>query len=292
MINETHFMYMSVKTKQLLQDFLSTLKKEHTQKNYLHAIKDISNTFKKDFLDLSRQEITAYFSNLELSGSSLSVHFYCCHSFSVYLQEYLDDYTSPFLGLSFGTDATEYTKDDFPSLEELDNLLSNAVYGSDLYLAIVLALRMCLSLTEIVSLVPSQFKADIAGRFFLSLNRKSDTDMSVTPIILAVPDDIIPLITGRDRREYLFINKRGNPMNTRTFQRHLKATGTKWTFQSLRSFGIFLLLEGGADEFEAASFSGVTGRWLFRYRKLLKEGDFLNCAHYSNLQIKPPTDTI
>ena len=257
-------------TYSLFQDFLSVLKKQKSRDVYSIAVAKICQTCSKDFLDLTLSDVRHFFSSLDLKDTTKSSYFYCCHSFAAYAEGLVDSYVSPFTTFEFHKEQPDYVVSDFPPEETLYQLLRRAGQGTDLYLAILLALRLCLSVQELASLIPEHFFMDKDSRMFLSIVRKPGSP----PTVLEVPRDMHDMVLCRQNRDSLLLNQQMKPITVRALQRRLSSLGTEWTWRKLRAFGTLLLLNSGVAELDVAKICGVTGRWMHRYRGILNTQDY------------------
>lgn len=189
-------------------------------------------------------------------------------------------------------DKLEYREEDFPSMENIDTLLSLCPTES-LKTAVCLALKMCLSVSEISGLKKDQI---ILNNDKMYLRFSSVTELGEYPRYLLVPDDLRPMLSklcsSTDASyEYLLISKRHTPCAVRTLEHALNkivtenSLGSSLTFSSLRNMGIRILLNNGAHPEEVADYLGIQGKWLSRFETvplhLVKDMN-----KYSNIEIK------
>lgn len=269
-----HYDFLDDSLQELFQQFLMTFSSQKTRSFYIMAVRRICED-KGSFLSLTPDDVTDHFSHLDLAESTKSVEFYSLRSFSVYLANHINDYESPFVFLQLGKKAPDYSLDDFPE-EELPELFTLLGNDSDTALAVRLAIHMCLSVSEISNLRSDMFTFRKSGECILSLQRVMATDQSDGYSHLQVPEILIAPIRQRMDREYLILTTYGKKTSIRSLQHHLLVTKTSWTFQKLRTYGMFLKLQQGYSEFEVAEYAGVDGRWLYRYRKMVNNRDLTN----------------
>lgn len=189
-------------------------------------------------------------------------------------------------------DKLEYQESDFPSMENIDTLLSLCPTPS-LKAAVCLALKMCLTISDISALKKDQVIMDNDKMYIRFV---SVTELGEYPRYLLVPDDlhsmILQLCNSTDASyEYLLISRRHTPCAVRTLEHALNKIvrennlGSNLTFSSLRNMGIRILLNNGAMPQEVADYLGIQGKWLSRYEKvplhLVKD-----INKYSNIEIK------
>lgn len=249
-----------------LEEFLQGFS-DNSRSHYVSAVRGICSA-KGSFLRLNSADVLDYFEQLSLKETTKAAVFYSLRSFSVFLTGKIEGYVSPFVFLTIGQCAGDYSLEDFPE-ETLPGLLSFLGEDSDDALAVNLSVYMCLPVSEICSLRPDMFSFHGDGTATLSLQRVIPTSQSDGLSRLAVPDRLVDPVKCRMDRETLLVNRWGKPVNARLLERHIKASGSGWTFQRLRSYGMLLLLRRGYSRTEVADYAGVDGRWLFRYAKLV-----------------------
>lgn len=189
-------------------------------------------------------------------------------------------------------DKLEYHEADFPSIENIDMLLSLCPTSS-LKAAVCLAFKMCLTVSDISKLKKKQIVMD-NDKMYIKFVCKNE--LGEYPRYLAVPDDLYIMIqqlcnNTEPSYEYLLISKRHTPCAVRTLEHALNKVvtennlGNNLTFSSLRNMGIRILLNNGALPQEVADYLGIQGKWLSRYenvpRYLIKDVN-----KFSNIEIK------
>lgn len=189
-------------------------------------------------------------------------------------------------------DKLEYHEADFPSIENIDTLLSLCPTPS-LKAAVCLAFKMCLTISDISTLKKKQIIMD-GDKMYIKFVCKHE--LGDYPRYLAVPDDLYAMLqqlcnNTEPSYEYLLISKRHTPCAVRTLEHALNKIvtennlGNNLTFSSLRNMGIRILLNNGALPREVADYLGIQGKWLSRYenvpRYLIKDVN-----KFSNIEIK------
>lgn len=252
---------------ELFEQFLDGFS-EDTKIHYIIAVRDICLA-KGSFLSLTSDDVLDYFLELEFAESTKSTTFYCLRSFSVFLEAKIDGYVSPFVFLGLGSIAPDYSSEDFPE-EKLPDLFRALADSPNATIAVQFAIYMCLSVSEISDLRPDMFSFHKSG-CTLSIQRVIPTSQSDGVYRLPVPDLLIKPIRARMKDEFILPNRFGKQTSVRSLQSYLQRTGTPWTFQRLRTYGMLLRLRVGYSELEVAEYAGVDGRWLYRCRKLSAE---------------------
>ena len=171
--------------------------------------------------------------------------------------------------------------EDVPSIGDADSILDAAGGDSALYLAIVLALRCALTISDIVILKPSMFFFDEDGIAGLRFSGSSSMKRSG---YIRIPDDVVPILsryiadlpagTG-----WLFPSSRGQDAHgtARWMQKRLSAAckkagiEKKVTFRALRALSIVSMLEGGARVPDVADYVSMNEANLHYYGSVVPE---------------------
>lgn len=181
---------------------------------------------------------------------------------------------------------------DLPSLAEVDMLLSICNDDPVLHLAVLLAFRMALTISEIVNIEKKQFCIDEKeGELYLKMWRWTDGEKKEK--FLYVPRDIVPYISKMARQtpseyKYLFRSERKKPFAVRTMQNMLdsaqKDTGVKIQFSELRSLSIYMMLVENIPIKDICSYTNIKGDWLSRYDTIPEEL-ILDAVKYVHLRV-------
>lgn len=251
---------------------------------YDSCISDIHNgTYKPLYIKTLMHSLKAFYRYINdlCQNGSPNQSFPCCRN------------GNPFDGIIINIpDKLEYQEGDFPSMDSIDTLLSLCPTPS-LKAAVCLALKMCMTVSDISALKKEQIIRDDNRMYIRSV---SVTELGGYPRYLLVPDDlhamILQLCENTDASyRYLLISRRRTPCAVRTLEHALNkivrenSLGSNLTFSSLRNMGIRILLSNGALPQEVADYLGIQGKWLSRYEKvplhLVKDMN-----KYSNIEIK------
>lgn len=162
---------------------------------------------------------------------------------------------------------------DLPTLSEVDNLLILCPDGSDILVAVLLALRMGLSVSEIAELKNEQFCLDEkSGRVYLKMWRWDDGEKK--ELFLTVPGDITKRVMDQVKSTpsdyaFLFRSREKKPYQVRSLQLKLanlqKGKEEPVTFSRLRSLCIYLMLLENIPLKDICRYIGIKGDWLARY---------------------------
>ena len=251
------------------------LKSRTVQKRYRTELAELELYTNKDFLSITPAEAHDYRKHLTQKGlddTTKDVILRIFKSIGTYMETAVPGYQSPFTTIPFFQEVTFYQGYQVPTLEEVSILLSRSKETGNkrAFLALTLALKLCLTASEIIAIVNGHFKNTSDGIYLEVYS--SDYKCRILP----VPDDVVTVIQEyvpgfflSDKSTPLFRKEDGEAIKIRQIQRDVKkvneSTGDEITLQQVRLLGIHLLLESNKNKEAVASFLGVSGRWLFRY---------------------------
>lgn len=254
------------------------LKNQTTKKRYRKIIKEVENFTNTEFLSVTSINAYAYkryLTSLGLDNTTKDSRLRIVKSIGMYFEQVMPGYRSPFTILPFFEECTFYTGKDIPTLEDVSTLLQIAEEHGNTraFLAISLALRLCLSLSEIAAIRSSHFVlGETAATLYV---QESDHGSRTIP----VPSDVLSIIKEVQsefllaKDQPLFGKKNGSIVSPRTIRRSLEElyqyTEVRTTLQEIRLLGIYLMLKNNNEKDEVAAFAGISDRWIFRYEKLL-----------------------
>lgn len=296
--------YLSTTFLRIFDEYANArLKKQTTKDEYWDRICYICNYAKKDFLKLSTNDVTAYFTNTDISMGTKRARLRTYRAIARYIDNMSmvyglnPDYSKTFLTVNLGDPDMYYQLEDLPAFKDIDCIFCYLKEQHDLatFIAMALALRCCLSTEEIVSLEKSMFFQDLSGRYGLRLHVSDLNDR-----FIKIPDDIAQLIvqyinSRLDDEPQLFLNTYGKPLGVRTLQSRLqaacKACGGRiekpFTFNGLRVLGTTLMLKKGAPASKVMEYTYTeSDYWIMRYNKVIKELDD-SPVDYVHLKILP-----
>ena len=181
---------------------------------------------------------------------------------------------------------------DLPKFSEVDRLLNLCPENSDILVAVLLAFRMGLSISEIVTLKKNQFCLDEKeGKVYLKTWRMDSGEKK--ELFLSVPGDIAGQIQRQIHStpsdyEFLFRSREKKPYQVRSLQHKLsllqKDCEEPVTFSKLRSLCIYLMLLEDVPVSDICRYIGIRGDWLSRYDGIPKEL-IADAAEYVKLKI-------
>ena len=181
---------------------------------------------------------------------------------------------------------------DLPTLSEVDNLLILCPDDSDVLVAVLLAFRMGLSVSEIAELKKEQFCLnERTGRVYLKMWRWDDGEKK--ELFLTVPGDITERVMDQVKSTpsgyaFLFRSREKKPYHVRSLQAKLerlqKDCENPVSFSKLRSLFIYLTLLEGVPVNDICRYVGIKGDWLTRYESIPQEL-IADAADYVRLRI-------
>lgn len=288
----------------IFPSFQFRLKSADSSNGYVKSINLLCDYCKMDFLAVDETEAQKFFSCLytgdaaksgkPLSVKSVRIHYSRIRSLSAYVQEKSElfdiEYRSPFLFLDVKEPPQDISQEQILTSGEIDNLLS-AAKDIQMYLMLSLVLTCGLSVSELITMKPSQLVLDEKNRLSISFLKK---DGSVYRHV-KVPESIKePLLLHADSvrmfSNTVFTNRQGKPYTERTLQLHVKklmddAGLSGWTLRDLRNTASFYMLSGGASRSQTAAQLGICERWMYRFNKVVEEMD-VQASDYSLIQIR------
>ena len=287
--------------KQIWQDFIAHFKSETTAASYQTDIAEVMNYFQKDFLQIGKTDAAQYFLYLreradlgKIQYGTVAKKLRELHSFSAYICENrkrygvdaeFQDWFSEYL--KYAVKQEKYVKS-IP-IEHMDRLLEAAKEDEMAYTILVLLYRVGLTSSEIVSLKRDDF-AVYGNEVFVSTDRRKDDCF----IPADVSDILEHYIKEAETSEYLFVNRRGNPLNLMYISRMMKKYTTKagipsYSAESIRNTCGVTLFAYGAQPEQAAAQMGITQIQIHRYRKLSYREQMMRAAgHLVKVKVLPP----
>ena len=280
-----------------------------TRKEYWNVVRDFDRLTGHDPLKLTRKEALNYYNNLiekvnagRLSYNTavmrLSVMKSVCTFIETYTVNHGKRYVNHFESMSLPEQDKILAKDAVPDAKEIDNLLSAALNANDnkAFLIFSFVIKMGLTNQEICSLNREYICRDTNGNLCLNMPPKNHISR-----FLIIPDDLAELLDTYIKAENIqngaiFLNIRKNRIKMRDIERLLASYTEKlvkakklrrhYTMQTLRHAAISYMLIGGASKDEVAAYTGVTGKWMNRYDKIVADNIINTAADYNVINIK------
>ena len=301
---------ISVKFEDEIWIYFQTNLSPRTRKEYWNVVRDFDRLTGHDPLKLTRKEAMNYYNNLidkvntgRLSYNTavmrLSVMKSVCTFIETYTINHGRRYVNYFENMLLPEQDKILPKDAIPNAKEIDNLLSAALDANDnkAFLIFSLVIKMGLTNQEICSL----------NREFICRNKDGHLCFNMPPKnhisrFLIIPDDLAALLDTYIEAENIqsgaiFLNMRKTRIKMRDTERLLASYTEKlvkskklrkhYTMQTLRHAAISYMLIGGASKDEVAAYTGVTGKWMNRYDKIIADNVINVAANYNIININP-----
>ena len=227
----------------------------------------------------------------------LSVMKSVCTFIETYTVNHGRRYVNYFESMSLPEQDKILPKDAVPDAKEIDNLLSAALENNDnkAFLIFSFVIKMGLTNQEICSLNKEFICRDKEGHLCFNMPPKNHVSR-----FLIIPDDLGTLLDTYIEAENIqsgaiFLNLRKNRIKMRDTERLLASYTEKlvkarklrkhYTMQTLRHAAISYMLIGGASKDEVAAYTGVTGKWMNRYDKIIADNVINAAANYNIINI-------
>ena len=299
---------ISVKFEDEIWIYFQTNLSPRTRKEYWNVVRDFDRLTGHDPLKLTRKEALNYYNNLiekvnasKLSYNTAVMRLSVMKSVCTFIENYTINhgkrYVNYFESMSLPEQDKILPKDAVPDAKEIDNLLSAAMNNNDnkAFLIFSLVIKMGLTNQEICSL----------DREFICRNKDGHLCFNMPPKkhisrFLIIPDDLASLLDTYIEAENIqngaiFLNIRNNRIKMRDTERLLASYTEKlvkarklrkhYTMQTLRHAAISYMLIGGASKDEVAAYTGVTGKWMNRYDKIIADNIINKAANYNVINI-------
>lgn len=288
--------------------YFQTNLSQRTRKEYWNVVRDFDRLTGHDPLKLTRKEALNYYNTLiekvnagRLSYNTavmrLSVMKSVCTFIETYTVNHGRRYVNYFESMSLPEQDKILPKDAVPDAKEIDNLLSAALENNDnkAFLIFSLVIKMGLTNQEICSLNREFICRDKEGHLCINMPPKNHVSR-----FLIIPDDLGTLLDTYIEAENIqsgaiFLNLRKNRIKMRDTERLLASYTEKlvkarklrkhYTMQTLRHAAISYMLIGGASKDEVAAYTGVTGKWMNRYDKIIADNVINAAANYNIINI-------
>ena len=279
-----------------------------TRKEYWNVVRDFDRLTGHDPLKLTRKEALNYYNTLiekvnagRLSYNTavmrLSVMKSVCTFIETYTVNHGRRYVNYFEIMSLPEQDKILPKDAVPDAKEIDNLLSAALENNDnkAFLIFSFVIKMGLTNQEICSLNKEFICRDKEGHLCFNMPPKNHVSR-----FLIIPDDLGTLLDTYIEAENIqmlasFLKLRKNRIKMRDTERLLASYTEKlvkarklrkhYTMQTLRHAAISYMLIGGASKDEVAAYTGVTGKWMNRYDKIIADNVINAAANYNIINI-------
>lgn len=280
-----------------------------TRKEYWNVVKNFDKVIGHDPMKLTRKEAREYYNYLiervnlgkltyNTAVMRLSVMRSVCTFIETYIINHGRRYTNYFDGMSLPEQDKILNKDSIPNAREIDNLLSAALDNNDnkAFLIFSLVIKMGLTNQEICSLDKEFICRDSDNNLCFNMPPKNHIRR-----FICIPEDIAGLLdtyikANNIQSGAIFLNMRKTRIKMRDTERMLalyterlvkqRQLRRHYTMQTLRHAAISYMLLGGATKEETAAYTGVTGKWMNRYDKIVPKDIISSAGNYNIISIK------
>lgn len=297
-----HSLYASKQISQVIwPEFTKQFRSESSVGSYQSDIDEFMELAQKDFLNILADDVKQYYSIMKkrvvdgiIQGNTMAKKFNELHSFAMFISENRKDFQVPdtfkdhFFEYLKYVEKQEKLAKTIP-LEHMDRLLEVAQSDMMAYCIIVLLQRTGMMSTDIIELK----KSDIAiydNGVYAFLQEKER--------VFYIPDDVYKVLQEyiqiNSKGEYLFVNSRGNPLNTMYISRLLKKYTQKagipsYSAESIRNSCAAMMFAYGVPAKSIAAQMGITMQHINRYKNMFYKDDVLKPANNMvKVHIDPP----
>lgn len=274
------------------------LKNKKTAYEYMIVINSICSTLCCDFLAIDADGARRFFNELavrsktekkKLSVKSINNRYSVLRSVASFIVDnkerfHLDDYSNVFLEVDIEHYSEMVDPCAIPTLEQLDILLESVKSDPMLYCIFCLVIRCGFSASDICMLRSDHIFCDDSGRA-VAIIPHGKKNRSIV-----IPPDVLNLLKkySVEDTDYLFRNRRNNPLTYKTLSLYVReavrAAGFSFTLQDMRNASIAYMLLGGANYNAAASYYGISERWMYRYKNVIDTLEIPPCE-YQNFRL-------
>ena len=265
---------------QLYED--ERIRTEANQRHYRKVLSELENWLHTDFLSITPSQANDFYNYIKASKLAITTkneRLRIVKSIGGYMEEKISDYRSPFTHLRPYSRQSFLKKEEMLTMEELSLAMAIAENSNNwrAFLAMVLAFRLCLTTSEIVSLRSIHFKKGNDEQMYLTVPAKEFRERTIV-----VPEDVYtimhkinPSFFAGEISTLIYNDKTRMPIKEVTITKQIaiisKKAGIPMTLQSIRNLGILLYYKTNPDKNLLAEYLGSKGNWLFRFDRLAKE---------------------
>lgn len=286
--------YVSDRFRAIWPQFEETLKRNKTRDSYMYYVNGICNFCKCDFLDIDRKCACSYFSSLSHAKKKYSTKYLHSllsgyRSIASYIISHkdtlgLEDYVNPFVDISLSDYTDQVHASDIPTIQQMKKILSTAKSTDpQLYLIFAFSFYCGLSISEILSITPDNIVIDQNDNVGICISKPSGDKKRYVKVPSLLLPDLEAFCNNLGTRSFLFANKNGRPLQTRTLQlsinRFMKTLcfSRIYTMQQIRNASVAYMRAAGAPLEDVASYTGISERWMHRYDGVIEELTFAPC---------------
>ena len=280
--------YMSEATLSALKEATGHFKENSKSKDqYFGYIRRLTAFLKKDFADVTNEDVRLYFEHLKLSKKKKTTLATALGIFRVVASKFDEsngtELLQSFSGINIESGPKELTADELPLLSDIDAVLTSLKEKGDrqTFGLISLELQTALTSGELCSLKVQSVIADAKDRYYLKLDPKtSEAKARYFSLSGDVAEILTSMVLERKNRVFatdaLFTNKSGNPLSQRQMEQAIKracfdAKVRSFTINDLRTTAMAVMLKAGISTDKLKDITDNTGRWLFRLNRVVEE---------------------
>lgn len=305
-MNALNQSYISDTTKQLFDDFKGTLKSKQSQREYYYIINAFCTYCEKDYLVASADDFKNYFESLHtgaavgnISSKTICTRYAVMINFSAYIVSHASDYgITSFVNYMVkvrkpGVSINIRSKS-IPTVEQLDRIYTAAQTDAAMYCIISLVNKCALTVEQICKLKLQNFVMDSEMNCGILFPYQYSADKYIK-----LPDDVRDILNEyvneirNSSTDFLFCNAKGGQLTPRVLQNRMKrivdtaAGEEEWLFslQDIRNLSVVLMLKGGAESEDIASYIGINSKWMQKFDKAVEDFVMAPCD-FININIK------
>lgn len=293
--------YISEQFMNILRKYYTEkIKTERTEQQYMYVFNALCNHAKCDYLDISKEQVKAYFSEIDSRTIIKSTNYdlSVLRAVSRYMDENADEfqieprYLDLFSVIEVMFPDMQFRPEDLPNFQDVDKVLDYFKNEGDMvgFLSCSLVLRTTLTTNELVSLRRDMLLQDANGNYGIRLKLTNYAYRYVK-----LPDDIVELINQYSKQRidnlpYFFLNKKGKAVSSRALQNRLRdaclaCDVQPFTYNDLRHLSQALMIKEGVPLNKLAEHIDVKNvNWFFRYNRVIETLDD-SAVDYSHLKI-------
>ena len=264
----------SKRFKNLFAEYALNVRSERTLDEYVSIVNMVTTYLGKDFLRITEPDALLYFgylrgevNNNRLSSSTYNLRASSLKSISKFLEEKDPDFENPFERVIRLDADSSLQERNIPTLEELDKIIGAAEKEPMWYLILCLALRACLTVTQITRIRRQNIHVEEDGRVLLLFPK---TGTQLKDIWITLSEDVRGLLLSYlateagDKQGHIFFNEWKNPLSVRNVdlgvKRFVEASGVehKYSIKDLRSRGVLEMASAGIDPEIIGEYAGIT----------------------------------
>lgn len=293
--------YISTRFQDILQKYYSDkISTKRAEQQYIYVFNAVCNHAGCDYLDISKSQINAYFSDINKNATIKSTNYdlSVLRAVSRYMDENADAfkieprYLNLFSAIQVSFPDMQFKLEALPDFSSIDKVLAYFKKEGDIvgFLSCSMVLRTALTTNELVTLEKNMLLQDANGNYGIRLKLTEHAYR-----FIKLPDDIVELINQyskqrTDDKPNFFLNKKGKAVSARALQNRLReaclACDVKpFNYNDLRTLSQAIMLKEGAPLCKLAEHVNVKNLgWFFRYNRVVESLDD-SPVDYSHLKI-------